>query len=93
MVTAGRFNARGDGPVFSKQLSQKVLQLSPENRAPGTFPLGRVLLAGDGETDREFTRELNATHEYYLRASEYRWRFIAKRAKKVVLAILPQKEI
>jgi putative flavoprotein involved in K+ transport len=54
-------------PAISKQLSQEVLQLSPEDyKAPGQLPPGRVLVVGDGATGREIALELAATHQVLL---------------------------
>jgi putative flavoprotein involved in K+ transport len=60
-------------PAISKQLSQEVLQLSPEDyKAPGQLPPGRVLVVGDGAIGREFALELAATHQVLLATGHHR---------------------
>ena len=60
-------------PAISKQLSQEVLQLSPEDyKAPGQLPPGRVLVVGDGVTGREIALELAATHDVLLATGHHR---------------------
>jgi putative flavoprotein involved in K+ transport len=60
-------------PAISKQLSQEVQQLSPEDyKAPGQLPPGRVLVVGDGATGREIALELAATHEVFLATGHHR---------------------
>jgi putative flavoprotein involved in K+ transport len=60
-------------PAIAKQLSQEVLQLSPEDyKAPGQLPPGRVLVVGDGATGREIALELAATHQVLLATGHHR---------------------
>jgi putative flavoprotein involved in K+ transport len=60
-------------PAISKQLSQEVLQLPPEDyKAPDQVPPGRVLVVGDGATGREIALELAANHEVLLAAGRPR---------------------
>jgi putative flavoprotein involved in K+ transport len=60
-------------PAISKQLSQEVVQLSPEDyKAPGQLPPGRVLVVGDGATGREIALELATTHQVLLATGHHR---------------------
>jgi putative flavoprotein involved in K+ transport len=60
-------------PAISKQLSQEVLQLSPEDyKAPDQLPPGRVLVVGDGATGREIALELAASHHVLLATGHHR---------------------
>jgi putative flavoprotein involved in K+ transport len=60
-------------PAISKQLSQEVVQLSPEDyKAPDQLPAGRVLVVGDGATGREIALELAATHQVLLATGHHR---------------------
>ncbi|HJQ30283.1 MAG TPA: NAD(P)/FAD-dependent oxidoreductase [Rubrobacter sp.] len=66
VLATGAFQ-RPAPPAISKQLSEGVLQLSPENyKAPSQLQPGRVLVAGDGATGREIASELSTTHEILL---------------------------
>jgi putative flavoprotein involved in K+ transport len=60
-------------PPISKELSDEVTQLAPEDyRAPGQLAAGRVLVVGDGATGRQIALELTANHEVLLAAGRSR---------------------
>ena len=60
-------------PPISKELSEEVTQLAPEDyKTPGQLAAGRVLVVGDGATGRQIALELTANHEVLLAAGRPR---------------------